>query len=92
MTKIAFFDIDGTMVNVPNGLLHPTEETKRVIQKFREQGNYVVVATGTASKGYEDITEYCEETQIPHYVIGDAVKARRAIDAIAEAAEIARAI
>lgn len=49
MTKIAFFDIDGTMVNVPNGLLHPTEETKRVIQKFREQGNYVVVATARSN-------------------------------------------
>lgn len=24
-TKIAFFDIDGTLVNVPNGMLHPTD-------------------------------------------------------------------
>lgn len=45
MTKIAFFDIDGTMVNVPNGMYHPTEETKRVLRTFREQGNYIVVAT-----------------------------------------------
>lgn len=43
--KIAFFDIDGTMVNVPNGMLHPTAETKRVIQAFQKQGNYIVVAT-----------------------------------------------
>lgn len=28
-TKIAFFDIDGTLVNVPNGMLHPTDETIR---------------------------------------------------------------
>lgn len=49
MTKIAFFDIDGTMVNVPNGMLHPTEETRRVIQAFREQGNYVVVATARSN-------------------------------------------
>lgn len=45
MKKIAFFDIDGTMVNVPNGMLHPTAETRRVLQTFREQGNYIVVAT-----------------------------------------------
>jgi len=45
MKKIAFFDIDGTMVNVPNGLLHPTKETQSVIRKFQEQGNYIVVAT-----------------------------------------------
>ncbi len=54
--------------------------------------DYVVVATGTASRGYEDLRKYSENTNTPHYVIGDAVKARRAIDAIAEAAEIARAI
>lgn len=45
MTKIAFFDIDGTMVNVPKGMLHPSMETRRVLQTFREQGNYIVVAT-----------------------------------------------
>ena len=43
--KVAFFDIDGTMVNVPNGLLHPTPETVRVLNKFKKQGNYIVVAT-----------------------------------------------
>ena len=30
-TKIAFFDIDGTLVNVPNGMLHPTDETMDII-------------------------------------------------------------
>jgi hydroxymethylpyrimidine pyrophosphatase-like HAD family hydrolase len=45
MTKIAFFDIDGTMVDVPNDLMHPTPETKRVIQEFQRQGNLIVVAT-----------------------------------------------
>lgn len=45
MVKIAFFDIDGTMVNVPNGMMHPTSETKRVLQTFQKQGNYIVVAT-----------------------------------------------
>lgn len=45
MTKIAFFDIDGTMVNVPGGMLHPSKETVRVLREFRKQGNYIVVAT-----------------------------------------------
>jgi len=49
MKKIAFFDIDGTMVNVPNGILHPTSETIRVLKTFREQGNYIVVATARTS-------------------------------------------
>ena len=38
-TKIAFFDIDGTLVNVPNGMLHPTDETIRVLNEFKNQGN-----------------------------------------------------
>ena len=29
MKKIVFFDIDGTMINVPNNILHPTSETMR---------------------------------------------------------------
>lgn len=49
MTKIAFFDIDGTMVNVPNGMLHPSKETIRVLQEFKRQGNYIVVATARGS-------------------------------------------
>lgn len=47
--KIAFFDIDGTMVNVPHGLIHPTLETVRVLNEFKKQGNYIVVATARGS-------------------------------------------
>lgn len=43
--KIAFFDIDGTLVNVPNGMMHPSKETIRVLKEFQKQGNYIVVAT-----------------------------------------------
>lgn len=54
--------------------------------------DYVVMAVGTVSKDYEEVKQHCEKKQIPYYVIGDALKARRAIDAVAEAAEVARAI
>ncbi|WP_426350052.1 FAD-dependent oxidoreductase [Alloiococcus sp. CFN-8] len=54
--------------------------------------DYVVIAIGSASNDYEELKSYCEGKKIPYYVIGDALKPRRAIDAIAEAAEIARAI
>ena len=47
--KIAFFDIDGTMVNVPNGLMKSTDETFRVLSEFKKQGNYIVVATARGS-------------------------------------------
>jgi len=49
MTKIAFFDIDGTMINVPHHMLKPTEKTKRALIEFQKQGNYIVVAT---ARGY----------------------------------------
>lgn len=45
MKKIAFFDIDGTMVNIPAGMFHPSKETRRVLKTFQDQGNYIVVAT-----------------------------------------------
>lgn len=52
----------------------------------------VVTAVGAVSRNYEEIQAYCESNEIPYNVIGDAKKARRAIDAIAEAASLARTI
>ena len=45
MTKIAFFDVDGTMINVPHQLLKPTDKTIRALKEFQKQGNYIVVAS-----------------------------------------------
>lgn len=55
--KIAFFDIDGTLVNVPNGLMHPTEKTKHALTEFKKQGHKIVVATarGEAPQSVQDI-------------------------------------
>lgn len=55
--QIAFFDIDGTLIDVPNGLLHPTAETVRALTEFQNRGNDIVVATarGTAAGKLEGI-------------------------------------
>lgn len=45
MTKIAFFDVDGTLINVPHQLLKPTKKTREALKAFQEQGNYIVVAS-----------------------------------------------
>ncbi|MFV0393789.1 MAG: HAD family hydrolase [Coprobacillaceae bacterium] len=66
MTKIAFFDIDGTMVNVPNGMLHPSKETRRVLQEFRQQGNYIVVATARTM-----IPESVRDMEFDGYICSD---------------------
>lgn len=47
--KIAFFDIDGTLINVPHGLLKPTKETIRVLKEFQKQGHYIVIASARGS-------------------------------------------
>lgn len=52
----------------------------------------VVVAIGSRSRGFDDIKTYCKEEDIPVYVIGDALQARRALNAVAEANEAVRAI
>ncbi|WP_040214529.1 NAD(P)/FAD-dependent oxidoreductase [Clostridium polynesiense] len=54
--------------------------------------NSVVVAIGSRSRRFDDITSFCEENNIPYHIIGDALRARRALNSTAEAAEVARAI
>lgn len=54
--------------------------------------DYVVTAVGTVPGNHDEIKTYCDQHKIPYHVIGDAKQARRALDAIAEAAEVARAI
>lgn len=52
----------------------------------------VVVAVGAKSRSVEALRAKCGEKNIPCHVIGDAVRARRALNATAEAAAVARAI
>lgn len=54
--------------------------------------DHVVMAVGAKSRCTKDLEEACKNLHIPHYVIGDALKARRALNAIHEAAEVARTI
>ena len=50
----------------------------------------VVVAIGAKSRKFNEITDYCDRNKITYYTIGDAVRARRALNCIAEAVEVAR--
>lgn len=52
----------------------------------------VVMAAGARSLPNEEIRSACEELGIPYHVIGDAVKPRRALDAVAEGVETALAV
>lgn len=52
----------------------------------------VVVAIGAKSRNYEGLQHFCNEHDIPVHVIGDALRARRALNAVSEAHEVARMI
>jgi NADPH-dependent 2,4-dienoyl-CoA reductase/sulfur reductase-like enzyme len=56
------------------------------------EADFVVTAVGTKPKSSDELKALCAEKGIPCYTIGDALQARKAINAIAEAAEAARAI
>ena len=52
----------------------------------------VVVAIGARSRDFTELSNYCEDKNIPCHVIGDAVRARRALNCIEEAVNVAREI
>ena len=47
-----------------------------------------VMAVGARSRSSQDLQDACTEQGIPFYLIGDAVKARRALVAVAEGAKV----
>ena len=52
----------------------------------------IVIAIGSRSRDYSEISNICDSKGIKYHVIGDAVRARRALNCISEAAEVARII
>ncbi|MEK3737291.1 FAD-dependent oxidoreductase [Paenibacillus sp. FSL H7-0941] len=54
--------------------------------------DYVVIAVGSRALNKQPLQDFLEESSIPYHVIGDAVQARRALNAIWEGAELARRI
>ena len=51
--------------------------------------DYVVIAVGSRARAFEDIKEYCDNNGLSYHVIGDALRARRALNCTAEAWELA---
>ena len=52
----------------------------------------VVLAMGSRPDDHTPLAQHCAERGIAYHVVGDAVRARRALDAIAEANALARAL
>lgn len=49
----------------------------------------VVIAVGSRANSSDEILAYCEKNEIPCRIVGDAVKARRALQAVHEGAQAA---
>lgn len=58
-------------------------------ESFELKCDSVVLAAGARSLPHADISEACDRHQIPWHLVGDAIQARRALNAIAEGVEIA---
>ena len=57
--KIAFFDIDGTLINVPTGLMTPSQATIQVLKQFQEKGNLIFIATARGAIPFSsDLIEF----------------------------------
>ncbi|GCF93773.1 NADH oxidase [Enterococcus florum] len=72
-----------------------TDEGVQVLKDGEERVlscDHVVVAIGSQSRDFKAIEQYCEANGLPYYVIGDALQPRRALEATAEGAELARSI
>lgn len=62
---------------------------ERDSKEFELVCDSVVIAAGAKPLPTEEISGACEKLGIPYHVIGDAVSARRALNAVAEGVEIA---
>jgi hypothetical protein len=53
-------------------------------------GKTIVIAVGSKPVDHQWVIDYCTQKKIEYKVVGDAVKARRAIDAVHEGVAAAR--
>ena len=46
MRKAAFFDIDGTLIDVSKGMNEPSARVRAALRRVKEEGNYIFIASG----------------------------------------------
>lgn len=82
-----------SIVNAKVIAIHPNEV---IIEKEGKEESVpcdsVIMAVGSKARNHEALSKVCEELSITCHIIGDAKKARRALQAIAEAHAVARAL
>ena len=66
MKKIAFFDIDGTLINVPTRLKEPTIKTRQALNQFQQQGNLIFIASARGSLPFQ-----CDDIHFDGFIGND---------------------
>ncbi len=66
MKKIIAMDLDGTLLNDNNAC---PEKTKEYLQKLKDKGHIIVIATGRILKSAKDITDGAKFT---NYIVSDS--------------------
>ena len=57
--KIAFFDIDGTLINVPTQMMEPSKKTVDALNAFQKTGNKIFIATARGAIPFsEDLIKF----------------------------------
>lgn len=46
MKKAAFFDIDGTLIDVSKGMNEPSARVRAALRQLKDEGNYIFIASG----------------------------------------------
>lgn len=64
--KIAFFDIDGTLIDVAHNLAKPTARTLSALKEFQKQGNKIVIATARG-----EVPDSLKEIDFDGYICSD---------------------
>ncbi len=72
------------LVEINNdGLKVETSKGNKILK-----GDYILVSNGFTSNKCNDIKQFCQDREIPFYVIGDALIPRSALEAVGEAVNI----
>lgn len=64
--KVAFFDIDGTLVDVEHGMMCPSKQTISALKEFQSMGHKIIVATAR-----KNVPESLDDIKFDGYICSD---------------------
>ncbi|TQQ84539.1 HAD family hydrolase [Peptacetobacter hominis] len=71
MKKLAFFDVDGTLIDCSNGKMGMSERVKSAIKNFQKRGNKAMVSTG---RPFAFLTKELMEFGFDGFILGNGAQ------------------